>query len=76
MIANQDIKPEKQAYYIGAQILDAMATLGPDGVAPYQLFQEVSDRILINPQSFGLGLTWLYITGAVELERGKVRRCS
>jgi hypothetical protein len=75
MILDQDIKPEKQAYYLGSSILRALQgrTSGP--IEVLDLFEQVNQREKVSYHAFSMAMNWLYLIGAVELSDGRLTKC-
>lgn len=74
MLLPDNIKPELSIYYIGSQILSVLKD--NRSLPLINLFQKLRERSSISFQSFVLGLDWLYLINAAEVnEQGDVVLC-
>ena len=74
MFLPDNIKPELSIYYIGSQILSVLKD--NRSLPLINLFQKLRERSSISFQSFVLGLDWLYLINAAEVnEQGDVVLC-
>ena len=74
MLLPDNIKPELSIYYIGSQILSVLKD--NRSLPLINLFQKLRERRSVSFQSFVLGLDWLYLINAAEVnEQGDVVLC-
>ena len=74
MLLPDNIKPELSIYYIGSQILAILKD--NRSLSLINLFQKLRERSSVSFQSFLLGLDWLYLINAAEVnEQGDVVLC-
>ena len=74
MLLPDNIKPELSIYYIGSQILTVLKD--NRSLSLINLFQKLRERSSVSFQSFVLGLDWLYLINAAEVnEQGDVVLC-
>ncbi len=74
MLLPDNIKPELSIYYIGSQILAILKD--NRSLSLINLFQKLRERNFVSFQSFVLGLDWLYLINAAEVnEQGDVVLC-
>lgn len=74
MLLPDNIKPELSIYYIGSQILAILKD--NRSLSLINLFQKLRERNSVSFQSFVLGLDWLYLINAAEVnEQGDVVLC-
>ncbi|MBS7295806.1 MAG: hypothetical protein KIG96_10515 [Treponema sp.] len=74
MLLPDNIKPELSIYYIGSQILSVLKD--NRSLPLINLFQKLRERSSVSFQSFVLGLDWLYLINAAEVnEQGDVVLC-
>lgn len=74
MLLPDNIKPELSIYYIGSQILSVLKD--NRSLPLINLFQKLRVRSSVSFQSFVLGLDWLYLINAAEVnEQGDVVLC-
>lgn len=75
MIINQDVKPEKQAYYLGAKVLEALRDVPAGPINSGELFIAVNDTERISYHAFSMALNWLYLLGALDHKEGEIIKC-
>lgn len=76
MIISKDINPERDLYYLGAQILKSLVEIDEEECDFIELYSRIklSNNISIN--LFSLALTWLFTIGAINhSDRGNIIRC-
>ena len=74
MLLPDNIKPELSIYYIGSQILSVLKD--NRSLPLINLFQKLRERSSVSFQSFVLGLDWLYLINAAEVNgQGDVVLC-
>ena len=74
MLLPDNIRPELSIYYIGSQILAILKD--NRSLSLINLFQKVRERSSVSFQSFVLGLDWLYLIEAAEVNKqGDVVLC-
>ena len=73
MIVGKDIQPERKLYFLGGRVLDLLqkSTQEEDLITLYQSLndKEISINVLL------LTLDWLYLLGAVKINKGKIIKC-
>lgn len=75
MILNQDIKPEKQAYYLGSRIL-AVLRHEPDArLDLLNVFEEINRAEKTSYHAFSMAMNWLYLIGALEIKGKEIIKC-
>lgn len=75
MIINQDVKPEKQAYYLGSKILAHLSGLPPGKINVGELFVEINVREKVSYHAYSMALNWLFLLGALEHQQGEIVKC-
>jgi uncharacterized protein YueI len=75
MILNQDIKPEKQAYYLGSRIVSVLKEESSDSIALLNVFEQVNRQERVSYHAFSMAMNWLYLIGAVELKERTLVKC-
>ena len=76
MILGRDTHPEKTAYYLGGRVLEAMKQCPKNGAYILEVFHKVNEGTKVSMASFMLALDWLFLLGAIDCEKGVIRRCS
>lgn len=75
MILNQDIKPEKQAYYLGSKILSALKDQPSERVDLLNVFEQINQQGKVSYHAFSMAMNWLYLIGAVKLDERILIKC-
>jgi hypothetical protein len=75
MILNQDIKPEKQAYYLGSKILSVLKDEPSEQVQLLNVFEQVNQHEKVSYHAFSMAMNWLYLIGAIELNERTLIKC-
>jgi len=75
MIVSQDIRPERQVYYMGALVLEAINELDDASVEMLELFTAVNRRESVSMNAFLLTLDWLFILNAIAEKEGRLIKC-
>jgi len=75
MIMNQDIKPEKQAYFLGAKIIEILKEQRESRIDTFTIFTVLNEEEKVTDHAFAMGMNWLYLLGALKLERGEIHKC-
>lgn len=75
MILNQDIKPEKQAYYLGSKILSALKDQPSERVELLNVFEQINQQEKVTYHAFSMAMNWLYLIGAVKLDERTLIKC-
>lgn len=75
MILNQDIKPEKQAYYLGSRILSVLKEESSEVIALLDLFEAINRNEKVSYHAFSMAMNWLYLIGAVDMRERLLVKC-
>lgn len=76
MIVSKDTNPEKDLYYLGARVLEVLASTDTSEVDYVDVFLNLKSEIRITNNLYALSLDWLYLLGAIEIsEEGNIRKC-
>ncbi len=75
MIVNQDIKPEKQAYYIGSLILAALKESSSEKIELLDVFENINQHEKVTYHAFTMAMNWLYLIEAIELNDKNLTQC-
>lgn len=76
MIISKDINPERDLYFLGAQILELLIEINKDEYDFLSIYKKIklSNNISIN--LFSLSLTWLFTIGAINhSDKGNIIKC-
>ena len=74
MIISADRNPKRQAYYIGALILDMMKN--SEDIDLIESFREIRKDLDIPLKLYLLSLDWLFMLGLIDQKNGRISRCS
>lgn len=75
MIINQDIKPEKQAYYLGSRVISVLSKAASGPIQPEEIFVTLNQEEKISYHAFCMALNWLYLLGALDRKGGEIIKC-
>ena len=75
MIVNQDIKPEKQAYYLGSLILSALKENSSKKIQLLDVFEQINKNEKVSYHAFSMAMNWLYLIGAIKLKGKHLIQC-
>ena len=75
MIVGKDIHPQRELYYLGALVLEILATSPHEKIEFFTLYQELKEREKTTLNMFSLTLDWLFILGTIEGAKGYIKRC-
>lgn len=76
MIISKDTNPEKDLYYLGAKIIEELASTDSDEVDYIELLHKIKSKIQLSNNLYALSLDWLYLIGAIDLSnKGNIRKC-
>ncbi len=75
MIINQDIKPEKQAYYLGSLILGILKHEPNGRLNLLNVFEKTNQQEKVSYHAFSMAMNWLYLIGAVEIQNKEIVKC-
>ena len=72
MIVSQDIHPDRQIYRLGALLLEVLQAIPEKQLRVFEVFEAVNRREKLSISLFCLTLDWLFLLGAVKLEKGAI----
>ena len=75
IIVNKDVNPERDIYFLGALIIDALKSIPADSVGFFDIFETLNKQKKVTMPLFMLALDWLYLLGVVDSERGLIVKC-
>ena len=75
MIMNQDIKPEKQAYYLGSEIIKILKKASDSKVNSFEVFATLQGEGRVNYHSFSIAMNWLFLIGVLDLQGKEIHKC-
>ena len=75
MIVSKDTNPERDVYYLGAKVIEAISDLSQE-VDFFDLFKIINSSEGVSMNLYALTLDWLFLIGAVEnSESGNIKKC-
>lgn len=75
MIINKDINPEREIYYLGAQVIEILRNSPKDKVELFDAFQSLNEKKRVSMNLFVLTLDWLYLLGIINTAEGDIVKC-
>ncbi|MBW1649572.1 MAG: hypothetical protein JRJ44_02615 [Deltaproteobacteria bacterium] len=75
MIIAKDIHPEKKIYYLGVSVLKELKNSDEKKLDFLNIYRELNKNKKIPMQLFILTLDWLFLLGAIESEKGYIKKC-
>jgi len=76
VIIRTDCKPEHEVYFVGAKILEELASLDSGQIDHLELYGLLKAKSKVSFDLFRLALDWLFLLGAVEHSHGMLNKCS
>ena len=74
MIINKDNNPQRDLYYLGAQVINLLDTESYEADF-FDVFQQLKKREDISMHLFVLTIDWLYLLGVVNSRKGVITKC-
>lgn len=74
MIISTDNNPERDLYFLGAQVIDILKESG-ESHDFIDIFQQLKENHDISMNLFLLAIDWLYILGVIDSKQGTILRC-
>lgn len=76
MILGRDINPERNIYYIGGLVIEALKKKNSNEYDFLELFSLIGDtENNISMNSYSMALNWLFILGVIKNEKGSIKKC-
>lgn len=75
MIISKDTSPKRNIYYVGGKVIEAVLGNSSRKMDFLYTFKQISDKEKISMNLFTLTIDWLYVIGAVKLEKGVIELC-
>lgn len=76
MIVSKDTNPERDLYYLGAKVIEILASENKKDVDFFTVFEKLNASVRVSVSLFVLTLDWLYLIGAIkESNLGSIRKC-
>ena len=76
MIINKNINPERDLYYLGGKVIEALGLFNQQQVDYFELFLSVKETNNISLNLYSLVLDWLFILGVIKKgNKGLIEKC-
>ena len=76
MIVSKDIHPERDVYYLGAQVIKILSNKKSDVYNFLDIYEELNSSESISINLFVLVLDWLYLSEVISgVENGRITKC-
>lgn len=75
MILNKDVKPDRKIYYIGSLIIAKLKNSSDTSIDYVSIYEALREEENISSEIFFLTLDWLFLLGAIKIEKGIVCKC-
>lgn len=75
MILGKDTNPQKQLYYLGAQVLAELNQSDQQEFDYLDIYHSLKKREGISINLFSMVLDWLFILGAIKNKNGRLIKC-
>ena len=75
MILGKDIHPERKVYYWGALVIEILNSQKEGGASYFSVYEELKESHDVSAEMFSLALDWLFILGAIDGEKGYIKKC-
>ncbi len=74
MINDKNTNPQRDLYYLGGIVIDALSHASTDD-GFFDIFEKVRERETISMNLFSLTIDWLYLLDAVKIKNGRLEKC-
>ncbi len=75
MIVGKDIHPQRKIYYLGSLILEIFKSSPKKKFDFFDIYQKINERDKVSIKLFTLTLDWLFLLGAIESNKGYIKKC-
>ncbi len=76
MIVNKNINPERDLYYLGANVIEVLDSFTKNEIDYFDLFISVNKFNKISLNLYSLVLDWLFILGVIKKgNKGLIIKC-
>jgi len=75
MILGKDIHPERKVYYWGALVVEILNSQKEGDASYFSVYEELKKNHNVSAEMFLLALDWLFILGAIDGEKGYIKKC-
>lgn len=76
MIVNKNVNPERDLYYLGGKVIEALNSINQAEVDYFELFLSVNKSNKITMNLYSLVLDWLFILQVIKKgNKGLIVKC-
>ncbi len=76
MIINKNINPERDLYYLGGKVIEALNSTEQAQIDYFELFMLLNKANKVSLNLFSLALDWLFILGVIKKgNKGVIEKC-
>ncbi|MBU0473282.1 MAG: hypothetical protein KKF62_03890 [Bacteroidetes bacterium] len=76
MILSNDIKPDRDLYFLGSKVIEVLIDSDEKKVDYFELFKKVNSELEISLNLYTLVLDWLFIIGVIKnAENRLIEKC-
>lgn len=75
MILGIDTHPERNIYYWAAKVLEILSSKDTESFNSFSIYEELRQANNLSVDVFLLTLDWLFILGAINGEKGLIKKC-
>ncbi len=75
MILNKDVRPDRKIYYIASLVIEKLMDNPGQSIDYLSIYEGLRKEENITSEIFFLTLDWLFLLGAIKLEKGLVSKC-
>ena len=75
MIIGKDIHPERKVYYWGALVIEILNSQKEGGASYFSVYEKLKKNNDVSAEMFLLALDWLFILGAIDGDKGYIKKC-
>lgn len=76
MITNNNITPDRDLYFLGSKVIEALLSIDGNDVDYFDLFQSVNKECELSVNLYTQVLDWLFIIGVIKNSKnGLIQKC-
>jgi hypothetical protein len=76
MLLGKDTHPQREIYYLGSLVLELFNASDRVQIDFFDAFLTLNKREKVSMNMFTLTLDWLFMLGAINTEKGFIKKCS
>jgi len=76
MIVDKNINPERDLYYLGGKLIEALSQKRKNEIDYLELYRLFNKKENVSINLYSLTLDWLFVSGVITKgETGKIKKC-